>query len=280
MKLRHLLPLLAVLALSACSKQEPVATPAVEPAAVEQAPAAVEPATTAEADVPEAADSAQDTEATTVEAETAETAAPTAPPPPAAPYTGPALVPGTDYLEIPGGQPLDPLAGKVEVVEVFGYVCPACNAFQPLVSHWKTTLPGDVRFTYVPAPFGGTWDDYARAFYAAQIMGVQEKTHDALYRAIHTERTLKGERGRDSVEDIAAFYARHGVDAKQFQSTMDSFAIAGRISKAKQFTTRNQVTGTPSIVINGKYIPKGQSWEQVLHNADALIAMERAGGVR
>ena len=45
-----------------------------------------------------------------------------------------------------------------------------------------------MNFVYVPAMFGGTWDDYARAFYAAQTLGVQEKTHEALYAAKRTGR--------------------------------------------------------------------------------------------
>ena len=53
-------------------------------------------------------------------------------------------------------------------------------------------LPSDVNFVYVPAMFGGTWDDYARAFYAAQTLGVQEKTHEALYAAIHSQKTPEG----------------------------------------------------------------------------------------
>ncbi|HAL21732.1 MAG TPA: thiol:disulfide interchange protein, partial [Stenotrophomonas sp.] len=64
----------------------------------------------------------------------------------------------------------------------------------------------DVNFVYVPAMFGGTWDNYGRAFYAAQTLGVQEKSHEALYQAIHVQKTLKGERGADSVDDIAKFY--------------------------------------------------------------------------
>jgi thiol:disulfide interchange protein DsbA len=111
------------------------------------------------------------------------------------PLTGPAPVEGADYQVIPNGQPFQPAAGKIEVTEIFGYVCPACAAFQPLVGPWKAGLPSDVNFVYVPAMFGGTWDDYARAFYAAQTLGVQEKTHEALYAAIHSQKTLKGERG-------------------------------------------------------------------------------------
>ncbi|WP_022971622.1 thiol:disulfide interchange protein DsbA/DsbL, partial [Xanthomonas maliensis] len=199
----------------------------------------------------------------------APTAAPRAP-------NGPEPVAGTDYLDIEGGQPYQQAAGKIEVAEVFGYVCPACNAFQPLVGPWKAGLPSDVHFVYVPAMFGGTWDDYGRAFYAAETLGVQEKTHEALYKAIHVDQTLKGERGHDTPQDIAAFYAKYGVDPKQFVDTMSSFGVSAKTNRAKQFALRSKVTGTPSLIINGKYLVKGNSFPDVLRIADHLIARERA----
>ncbi len=189
---------------------------------------------------------------------------------------GPAPVAGEDYIEVQGGQPFDPLAGKVEVVEVFGYVCPACASFQPLVSAWKRKLPSDVRFTYVPALFGGIWDRYARAYYASESMGLVDKTHDDLYNAIHIQQTLKGERGQDSDQDIAAFYGKHGADPQQFVSTMASFSVDAKLNKAKQFAMRSGIDSTPSVVINGKYRVKGKSFEDMLRIANQLIARERA----
>ncbi|WP_312736555.1 thiol:disulfide interchange protein DsbA/DsbL [Stenotrophomonas sp.] len=234
---------------------EPAATPAAaEPAAT---PAA-EPAAGAEGAAPAATDTAA-----------------AAPAPTTTALTGPAPVEGADYQLISNGQPFQPAAGKVEVVEIFGYVCPACAAFQPLVGPWKAGLPSDVNFVYVPAMFGGTWDNYARAFYAAQTLGVQEKTHEALYAAIHSQQTLKGERGADSVDDIAKFYAGYGVDPKQFAATMGSFAVNAKTNSAKQFAQRSQISGTPSIIINGKYLVKGKTFPDMLRIADHLIARER-----
>jgi len=279
--MNHRLALLSLLLLSllACSRQEPAAEPTA-PAAAADAPAA---------DATPAADAAPEADAAT--ADSGEAAAPAAadaeagadapapvPVPPIDPNAGASLVEGQDYIEIRNGQPFAPRDGKIEVVEIFGYVCPACAQFQPLVRAWKAKLPADVRFTYVPAMFGGTWDDYARAFYTAESMGLADKTHDALYQAIHVERTLKGERGRDSVQDIAAFYGKHGADAKQFASTMSSFAITTKTNRAKQFAMRSQISGTPSLVIDGKYLVKGTSWQNMLEIADQLIARERAAG--
>ncbi|MET4616697.1 thiol:disulfide interchange protein DsbA/DsbL [Stenotrophomonas sp. 2619] len=271
MKTRFAISLLALLPiLAACKAQDGTAntTAPTEPATPSSTPAA-EPA----APATEAPAASGDTAA----AETAAAAA-TTPAPAAASSrpTGPEPVAGTDYVLIENGQPFQPAAGKIEVAEIFGYVCPACAAFQPLIGPWKAGLPSDVNFVYVPAMFGGTWDNYARAFYAAQSMGLQEKTHEALYSAIHAEQTLKGERGRDSVEDIAAFYAKHGADAKQFASTMSSFAVNAKTNAAKQFAQRSQITGTPSVIVNGKYLVKGKSFPDMLRIADHLIARERA----
>ncbi|MDY0956702.1 thiol:disulfide interchange protein DsbA/DsbL [Stenotrophomonas rhizophila] len=271
MKTRFAISLLALLPiLAACKAQDGTAntTAPTEPATPSSTPAA-EPA----APATEAPAASGDTAA----AETAAAAA-TTPAPAAASSrpTGPEPVAGTDYVLIENGQPFQPAAGKIEVAEIFGYVCPACAAFQPLIGPWKAGLPSDVNFVYVPAMFGGTWDNYARAFYAAQSMGLQEKTHEALYSAIHAEQTLKGERGRDSVEDIAAFYGKHGADAKQFASTMSSFAVNAKTNAAKQFAQRSQITGTPSVIVNGKYLVKGKSFPDMLRIADHLIARERA----
>jgi thiol:disulfide interchange protein DsbA len=274
MKIRLALALTALLPiLVACKAQDgsadtaaaPAPTPAEQPAApaAESAPASTGDATAA------------------TDAGQAGTPAPAEAPAPA-PATsrtpvGPEPVAGTDYEVIENGQPFQPAAGKIEVAEVFNFVCPACARFQPVIEPWKAGLPTDVSFVYVPALFGGTWDDYARAFYAAQTLGIEDKTHDAIYKAIHVDQTLKGELGHDSVQDIANVYAKlGGVDAKQFADTMASFGVSARTSRAKQFAVRSKITGTPSLIVGGKYLVKGRSYDDMLRIADHLIARERA----
>ena len=204
-------------------------------------------------------------------------AAPVAPAPVATP-AGPPLVPGVDYVEIAGGQPFEPLDGKVEVTEVFGYVCPACNMLQPNLSAWKSRLPADVRLTYVPALFGPDWTPYAHAFYAAESLGLVEKTHEAVYNAIHAQDSLPGEGDKPTDEPIAAFYAKYGVNAEQFRNTMKSFAVSGKINKAKQYAQRSKIESTPTLIVNGKYRVQGRTYDDMFRIADALIAQERAVG--
>jgi thiol:disulfide interchange protein DsbA len=190
----------------------------------------------------------------------------------------PGLVAGTDYAVIPGGQPFEPRNGKVEVVEVFGYVCPACARMQPLLSAWKKKLPADVRLTYVPAAFGREWVPYAHAFYAADAMGLVDRSHDAVFRAIHIEQILPGEGKEPDEQAIAKFYGKYGADPKVFADAMHSFTIDAKLARAKQFMVDSGVEGTPTLIVDGKYRVLGKSYEDQLRITDALIAQERATG--
>ena len=192
-----------------------------------------------------------------------------------APAGIPGLTLGQDYEIIKDGQPFEPLNGKIEVVEVFNFVCPACNGFQPMLLPWKKTLGADVRFTYVPAAFGGNWDAYVRAFYAAEMMGIESKSHEAIYDAIHLKEQLKGEHGTDSDDDIAKVYAQFGVDPKVFAANMQSFAVNAKFNRAKQYILEQKVGGTPTVMVNGKYRINPR-FDDIPRVADALIAYERA----
>ena len=252
----------AVLGMAACNKTE------------EAAPAQAEVAGPSDAELLAQAEAAKANGG-------ADAAAPTdAGTPAAAPAVDaeaiPGLTLGTDYTVVPNGQPFEPLNGKIEVVEVFGYPCGHCANFQPLVLQWKKTLPADVRFTYLPAPFGGNWDQYVRAFYAAETMGLLEKTHEAMYDAIHLDEQLKGQRGNDSDEDIAKFYAKFGADPKAFAAAMRSFAVTGKYNRASQYVRAQGVDSTPTMLVNGKYIASNGSLEDRLRVVNLLVAHERA----
>jgi len=250
---RFPLILAALFAVAACSQDAPAPTPAA-PAS----PAATAPATT-----------------TPAPAATAAADSPAAPAGPIVPPTGPAPVAGKDYAEIPGGQPFQPGTGKIEVAEAFGYTCPHCASFEPQVSAWAARLPADVAFVPVAAPFGGYWMPYAKAYYTAEAMGLADKSHDAMFRAIHVERSLPVQPLPTDAQ-IAQFYARFGADPKQFESTMNSFAINAKLKRAQQFLTASGVDSTPMLVVNGKYRVMGQTFDDSLRIAEHLIAQERA----
>lgn len=186
---------------------------------------------------------------------------------------GPAApVEGRDYVEIEGGAPYRAQSGKVEVAEVFAYWCHFCADFAPRLEAWKAKLPKDVQLAYVPLPFDNG-DALARAYFAAERLGVLGTTHAATFRAIHADSVLPK---NATADEIAAFYAGLGIDAGRFKAAMQGFQVGSQLTNARQFAIRSGVPGTPTLVIDGRYRVIGRDLDDILRIADQLIASRRA----
>lgn len=186
--------------------------------------------------------------------------------PPAAP------VEGVDYHRIENGTPLAPLAGKIEVVEIFGYWCHHCADFAPKIEAWKARQPKDVRVTYLALP-NATDDPLARAFFASQAAGTLARTHEATFVAIHTDHSLPK---NPTADELAAFYGQRGADAAKIRALMASPEIIAKLRPAYEFAVRSGLEGTPTLVVNGKYRIDGGTHDDRLRIAGQLIARERA----
>jgi len=169
---------------------------------------------------------------------------------------------GTNYFAVYPPQPTTVPAGKVEVMEVFSYACPACNAFQPIMKQLKAALPANAQVVYLPAAFrpDEDWPMFQRAYFAAQALGVADKTHDAMFNAVWGNgelATMDGNRLANplpTIEDAAKFYARvAGVKPADFLAAAKSFGVDAKMRMADAQIGAMQALSTPTIVVNGKY---------------------------
>jgi len=160
---------------------------------------------------------------------------------------------GKNYFVI---DPAVPTASgdRIEVLEIFSYACPHCAHFQPYAEQIKQALPPYAAFDYMPAIFNAQWEPFARAFYTAQSMGVLDRTHQALFDALHRDRLPLR-----SIEELATFYAGQGVDRSKFLATSGSFEVESKLARAREVVTKAGIDGTPSVVVNGKYRVTGAS---------------------
>ena len=160
-----------------------------------------------------------------------------------APYTE-----GSEYVTLPGPPQRYSSEGKVEVTEVFSYGCIHCAQFAPIAEKLRKQLPAGVTFKLLPAPFSAEWLPYARAYYAAKQLGVVDRTHLALFAAKFGQNYPI-----NSMDELADFYAREGVDRAQFMRIATSAETTAKLKSDLALIQKWQVDGTPSIVINGKY---------------------------
>ena len=184
---------------------------------------------------------------------------------------------GRDYVEIPGGQAWAARPGRIEVAELFGYTCPHCAHFEPLLAQWKQRQGKDVDLALVPAVYGGAWDVWARAFFAASDLGLLPRSHEAVFAAIHRDGRLPR---NPSAQELGTFFSRYGVDGERFRAAMADPKVDARMDRAREFAIASGAEGTPTLVVNGRYRVTAASLEDALRITDWLVARERsrAGG--
>lgn len=163
-------------------------------------------------------------------------------------------------------------AERIEVIEFFWYGCPHCYYFEPDLNRWLADKPANVDFIQIPAPLNPNWEIHTKAFYALELMGKQKELHHKIFDAIHLKKMrLYGEK------ELADFVAQHGVDRDEFMKKMNSFAVTGKLNKAKKMMKDYQVKGVPQLAVNGKYITTGRmagSMTNMVKVLDFLIAKE------
>ncbi len=181
---------------------------------------------------------------------------------------------GKDYILVanPG---IPSVPGKIEVREFFWYGCSHCYSLQGYLIDWKKNLSADVNFVTTPAvaETAGHWKLLGTAYFAAESLGVAEKSHDALFDYIHRDHNRVA-----TPEDAADFYVQYGVSKEDFLNQMRSFTVKTELRKAEALFRQYQLEGTPSIVVNGKYIPVSRSFPEMMRIVDFLIEKERREG--
>ena len=182
-------------------------------------------------------------------------------------------VEGTHYdLITPAVRTTDP--DKIEVAEFFWYGCGHCYTFEPMIEQWKKSLPDDVDFHGSPAIWNAQMELHARAYYAAQVLGVLDTMHPVLFQAMNVDR-----KRLSSEAEIAALFSANGVSAEDFGKAFKSFGVTSQVRQANARARAAKITGTPALMVNGKYhvsTRKAGSQANMLKVAEFLIEKERA----
>lgn len=180
---------------------------------------------------------------------------------------------GIDYLKLGRLAPVDAPAGKVEVVEFFGYWCPHCASFEPAFHAWIKKVPAHVVVRRNPVAFRDDNVPLQRLYFVIEAMGRVDDLHAKVFTAIH------GERQRLATADqITDWMVKQGVDKDKFLGFYNSFGVAGKVQRARQLTEAYQVDGVPSLGVAGRYFTSGtqaKSLERALAVVDHLAEVSR-----
>lgn len=182
------------------------------------------------------------------------------------------IIEGKDYVILTNPQPTKDNE-KIEVLEFFWYGCPHCDHLHPHIKTWLKDKPDDVSFYHVPTIFRPSWVPGAKLFYAIEAIQASEKLHSKVFDAIHREKI-----DLDKEPILFNWIEKQGIDREKFEKAYHSFSVQNQVARSTQMSRQYQLTGTPSIVVNGKYLTSGSmggSPENTIKILEKLIEKAR-----
>ncbi len=177
------------------------------------------------------------------------------------------------YKEINGAQSTYQ-GEKVEVLELLWYGCQTCYVIQEGLENWIAGNGKAINYRRMPAVVHDNMMLLARAFYAAEVLGVMSKIHKPLFSAIHESR-----RQLITEEAVADFFAEQGVAEKDFTRALNSAYVNGKIRRSRIMSRRYGIQGSPSIIVDGRYLVDPslvRSPEEFIDVVDFLVHKVRA----
>jgi len=184
---------------------------------------------------------------------------------------------GINYEPIVPAQPTNVEPGKVEVVEVFWLGCPHCYALEPYVQKWLKTKPAYVTFVRIPVMWGPVHQAHARLYYtllAVHRPDLFEKAFDTIQQE---QNPLVANTQDGTLQLDVAFATANGIKADDFTKAYQSMTVNAELQRAQDLTERYNITGVPTIVVDGKYatdVGKAGSPDNLFALVDDLAAAD------
>ena len=109
--------------------------------------------------------------------------------------------------------------------------------------------------------------------YTAEALGVLDKAHEAIFKAIHDSgSTLTTE------AEMIKLFAQFDIDEATFLEAFNSFGVTSAIKRAENLTRRYGIKSVPVLVVNGKYAtdaPNIKTLGDMINVTNELIAREQ-----
>jgi thiol:disulfide interchange protein DsbA len=172
-----------------------------------------------------------------------------------------------DYREI-AQQPVE-TGDRIEVIDFFFYGCQYCNELLPRLERWRKNKPADVVYRHIPVVRHDSWVPLAKTYFTLEAMGEVERLHAAVFHGYHVEDLYMSQE-----KVISEWAAKHGLDRDKFMAIYRSDETRQKVERARKLTGDYDIQGTPSLVVDGKYLTDGSS-AKTIDILDRMIRLAR-----
>jgi protein-disulfide isomerase len=156
-----------------------------------------------------------------------------------------------------------PADAKVTIVEFSDYQCPFCSQAEPLIDQVMQAYPKDVKRVYKQFPLTSIHPNALPASKAAVAAGKQGKFWEMHAKLFGNQRDLSPDNYKKWAEELK-------LDMARFEKDLAAPDVQGAIDKDGQEARAADVTGTPTIFVNGKRLQQ-RSLEGFKAAIDAVL---------
>ena len=135
------------------------------------------------------------------------------------------------------------------MIDFFWYGCPYCYELQPALEAWNKRKPDDVVLRRVPAILRDSWAPHARIYFTLELLGETERLHQKVYHDYHVD-----ELSMSRPEVMEQWAVKNGIERQRWLDAYFSPEVDARVAQAHEVARRYEVQGTPSLVVDGRYL--------------------------
>ncbi|MFN3198396.1 MAG: DsbA family protein [Bradymonadia bacterium] len=153
--------------------------------------------------------------------------------------------------------------GRVVIVEYADFECPFCGIMSRVLSDIVKAHPKDVTvyFKHFPLPMHPYGEKASKAAVAAGLQGQFWPMHDLIFE----------HQGMLNDQKFVELAGKLGLNAERFKVDMASPAVAQIIERDRNEGIKNQLTGTPTIYINGKLYHEDKAPDAFKKHVEGLL---------
>jgi len=153
-------------------------------------------------------------------------------------------------------------AAAVTVIEYADYECPYCQQEEPIIQKIQSEFKGKVAFIYkdTPLPMHPHAEKAAEAARCAGAQGKFWEYHDQLFQTKQLE-----------LAQLKSLAQTMKLDTEAFDKCLDSGQFSAMIKDQLTEASALQVEGTPSFLVNGRFIGGGMNYEDFKKLVDEEI---------
>jgi len=151
---------------------------------------------------------------------------------------------------------------KVTLVEFSDFQCPYSQRAQPLIEKLLKAYPEDLQHVYKNFPLGFHKEamSAAKACVAADMQGKFWEMEELVFK---NPKKLKD-------KDLKGYAKKIGLDMERFEKDCKSEEVEKRVQEDMKEAKKAQVTGTPTLFLNGKRV-KNRSEEAMKEDIKSIL---------